>query len=85
MGTPVAPLKVGVVTPGGQGWDDFEARLAMTPWAWDLRVLNPLAHLGKHLQCGQRFGDLFHKKIWRRHAILPPPRINRPDLRLGLG
>ncbi len=39
MGTPVAPLRVGVVTPGGQGWDDFEARLAMTPWAWDLRVL----------------------------------------------
>jgi exodeoxyribonuclease VII large subunit len=39
MGTPVAPLRVGIVTPGGQGWDDFEARLAMTPWAWDLRVL----------------------------------------------
>ena len=39
MGTPVAPLRVGVVTPGGQGWDDFEARLAMTPWAWDVRVL----------------------------------------------
>src|ERR1700722_16208644 len=39
MGTPIAPLRVGIVTPGGQGWDDFEARLAMTPWAWDLRVL----------------------------------------------
>lgn len=39
MGTPVAPLRVGVVTPGGQGWEDFEVRLAMTPWAWDLRVL----------------------------------------------
>ena len=39
MGTPVAPLRVGVVTPGGQGWEDFEVRLAMTPWAWDLRLL----------------------------------------------
>ncbi len=37
--TPVAPLRVGVVTPGGQGLDDFETRLRMTPWAWDLRVL----------------------------------------------
>ena len=39
MPTPVAPLRVGVVTPLGQGWEDFEARLAMTPWAWDIRVL----------------------------------------------
>jgi exonuclease VII large subunit len=39
MGPPIAPLRVGVVTPGGQGWTDFEARLQMTPWAWDLRVL----------------------------------------------
>jgi exodeoxyribonuclease VII large subunit len=39
MPTPVAPLRVAVVTPLGQGWEDFEARLAMTPWAWDIRVL----------------------------------------------
>jgi len=32
-----------VVTPLGQGWEDFEARLAMTPWAWDIRVLTPLS------------------------------------------
>ena len=27
------------MTPGGQGLEDFETRLRMTPWAWDLRVL----------------------------------------------
>jgi exodeoxyribonuclease VII large subunit len=37
--TPVAPLRIGIVTPGGQGWEDFAARMRMTPWAWDLRVL----------------------------------------------
>jgi exodeoxyribonuclease VII large subunit len=39
LATPVAPLRVGIVTPGGQGWEDFVARMRMTPWAWDLRVL----------------------------------------------
>jgi exodeoxyribonuclease VII large subunit len=38
LATPVAPLRVGIVTPGGQGWEDFVARMRMTPWAWDLRV-----------------------------------------------
>jgi hypothetical protein len=32
-----------VVTPLGQGWEDFEARLDMTPWAWDIRVLITLS------------------------------------------
>jgi exodeoxyribonuclease VII large subunit len=39
MGTPIAPRRVGVIAPAGQGWADFEARLRMSPWAWDLRVL----------------------------------------------
>jgi exonuclease VII large subunit len=39
MGTPIAPRRVGVITPAGHRWADFEARLQMTPWAWDLRVL----------------------------------------------
>jgi exodeoxyribonuclease VII large subunit len=37
--TPLAPLRIGIVTPGGQGWEDFAARMRMTPWALDLRVL----------------------------------------------
>jgi exodeoxyribonuclease VII large subunit len=39
LATPVAPLRIGIVTPGGQGWEDFAARMRMTPWAWDLWVL----------------------------------------------
>ena len=39
MGTPLAPLRVAVISPAGQGLEDFRARLDMTAWAWDVRVL----------------------------------------------
>ena len=76
MPTPVAPLRVGVVTPGGQGWEDFEARMRMTPWAWDLRVLLTPSE-GPRAAESVESGHPRPQRPGRRHGGHPGRRIGR--------